>query len=58
MLFLHPGFQKQVQTVFLSSFHASLKCLSSHCAQPAQDMKQHYDHTLYPEYVYKGLINY
>lgn len=42
----------------LSSFCASLRRLSSRCAQPAQDVKQDYCHTLYQEYVYKGLINY
>lgn len=42
-----------------NSFCASLRCLSSLCAQPAQEMKQdYYHHTLYPEYVYKMLINY
>lgn len=41
-----------------NSFRASLRCLSSLHAQPAQEMKQNYYHTLYPEYVYKGLMNY
>ena len=44
--------------LFPSSFRASLRHPSSHCAQPAQETKQNYYHTLYQEYVYKGLINY
>lgn len=45
-------------SVFLSSFCASLRHLSSRCSQPTQEKKWNYYHTFYQEYLYKRLINY